>query len=223
MTASRGQGWKGASLVTFLGIQVHYRPVGHGVFHCERCGGDRPFQHLAGRQWFHLLLIPVVPLALAGEHVRCAICGTRYRMEVLALPTIPQMQAALPAGVRAAAVAMLRAGGGSSERARRRAIDAIRGAGLEDYQDRALDDDLSASAWSEQPGQDLARPLNSLAVQLAVPAREWFLAEVVRIGLADGPLSDDERHAAQVIAAQLGMTPSQARGVITTTEEAAAA
>jgi hypothetical protein len=209
--------------VTFFGIRVRYRPIGHGVFHCERCGGDRPFQHLTGRQWFHLLLIPVVPLAQSGEHVRCAICDTRYRMEVLVLPTIVQMQEALPAAVRAAAVAMLRAGGGSSAPARRRAIDAIRDAGLEDYQDRALDDDLSASARSAQPGRDLALPLNSLAVQLVIPGREWFLAEVVRIGLADGPLSDDERQAAQDIAAQLGMTPAQARGVITTTEDAAAA
>jgi hypothetical protein len=209
--------------VTFFGIRVRYRPVGHGVFHCERCGGDRPFQQLAGRQWFHLLLIPVVPLALSGEHVRCVICGTRYRVEVLALPTITQMQEALPAGVRAAAVAMLLAGGGGSEPARRRAIDAIREAGLEDYQDRALDADLWASERSTQPGRDLARPLNSLAVQLVIPGREWFLAEVVRIGLADGPLSDDERHAAQAIAKQLGMTPAQARGVITTTEDAAAA
>jgi tellurite resistance protein len=209
--------------VTFFGFRVHYRPVGHGVFHCERCGGDRPFQRLAGRRWFHLLLIPVIAVANTGEHIRCVICDTRYRVEVLALPTIAQMQAALPAGVRAAAVAMLRASGGGGERARRRAIDAIRKAGMADYQDPSLDADLTASGESAHLGRDLARPLNSLAVQLAVPAREWFLAEVVRIGLADGPLSDNERNTAQDIAAQLGMTPAQARGVITMTEEGAAA
>ena len=209
--------------MTFFGCRVHYRPVGHGVFHCERCGGDRPFQQLAGRRWFHLLLIPIFVVASTGEHIRCVICDTRYRIEVLGLPTIAQMQAALPAGVRAAAVAMLRASGGGGERARRRAIDAIRKAGLDDYRDPALDADLSASDESAHLGRDLAHPLNSLAVQLAVPAREWFLAEVVRIGLADGPLSDDERNAAQDIAAQLGMTPAQARGVITMTEEGAAA
>lgn len=209
--------------MTFFGFRVHYHPIGHGVFHCERCGGDRPFQHLAGQRWFHLLLIPIVAVASTGEHVRCVICDTRYRMEVLALPTITQMQAALRTGVRAAAIAMLRAGGGGGERARRRAIEAIRKAGFEDYHDQALNADLSASARSEQRGRDLARPLNNLTVQFAGPAREWFLAEAVRIGLADGPLSDDERHAAHDIAAQLGMTPSQARGVITMTEEAAAA
>jgi tellurite resistance protein len=155
--------------------------------------------------------------------VQCTVCGTRYRMDVLNLPTAAQMQEALPAGMRAAAIAMLCAGGGSSAPARRRAIDAIKGAGLGDYDDTALDGDLSAAATSAQAGRDLAGSLNRLAIQLAVPAREWFLAEVVRIGLADGLLSDDERHAAQEVAANLGMTPAQARGVISMTEEGASA
>ena len=98
-----------------------------------------------------------------------------------------------------------------------------RAAGLTDYDDAALDADLSAPDLPGQPGRELAGPLNRLTVQLAVPAREWFLAEAVRIGLADGPLSDDERHVAREIAAQLGMTPAQARGVITMTEEGASA
>ena len=186
-------------------------------------GGTASTATRAGRRWFTLFFIPVIPLNRAGEQVRCAVCGTRYRMEVLSLPTVAQMQAALPAGMRAAAIAMLRAGGGSSVPARRRAIDAIKGSGLADYDDAALDADLSAPALPGQPGRELAGPLNRLTVQLAVPAREWFLAEAVRIGLADGMLSDDERHVAREIAAQLGMTPAQARGVIAMTEEGASA
>ena len=206
-----------------FGLRVFYRTIGQGTFHCHRCGGDREYRHRAGRRWITLLLIPVIPLSKTGEHVSCAVCGTCYRMGVLQLPTSAQMLAALPAGVRAAATAVLCAGGGDSAPARRRAIDAIKGAGLEDYDDAALDADLATSARSANPAQDLAGPLNRLAIQLAVPAREWFLADAVRIGLADGPLSDEERHAAQEIAAQLGMTPAQARGVISMTEEAAAA
>jgi hypothetical protein len=207
-------------LLIIFGVRVFYRSIGPGAFHCQRCGGDREYRHLAGRRWFTLLFIPVIPLTKAGEHVRCTTCGTRYRMEVLSLPTAAQMQAALPAGMRAAALTMLRAGGGTSTPARRRAIDAIKGAGLAGYDGAALDADLSALA---RPGQDLAGPLNRLTVQLAVPAREWFLAEAVRIGLADGMLSDDERNAAREIAAQLGMTSAQARGVISMTEEGASA
>jgi uncharacterized tellurite resistance protein B-like protein len=210
-------------LLLIFGLRVFYRAVGQGMFHCQRCGGDREYRHLAGRRWFTLFFIPLIPLNHVGEHVKCTICGTRYRMEVLALPTLAQMQEALPAGMRAAATAMLRAGGGSSAPARRRAIDAIKGAGLADYDDEALDADLAAAVIPDQPGQDLAEPLNRLAIQLAVPAREWFLAEVVRIGLADGMLSDEERHTAREVAAQLGMTPAQARGVISMTEEGASA
>jgi hypothetical protein len=210
-------------LLIIFGFRVLYRTIGHGTFHCQRCGGDREYARRAGRRWFTLFFIPVIPLSRAGEHVRCAVCGTRYRMEVLSLPTVAQMQAALPAGMRAAAIAMLRTGGGSSVPARRRAIDAIKGSGLADYDDAALDADLSAPALPGQPGRELAGPLNRLTVQLAVPAREWFLAEAVRIGLADGMLSDDERHVAREIAAQLGMTPAQARGVIAMTEEGASA
>jgi hypothetical protein len=59
--------------------------------------------------------------------------------------------------------------------------------------------------------------------QLAVPAREWFLAEVVRIGMADGPLSGAEREAAHAVGAGLGMTQAQVLGVITLTEQGASA
>jgi hypothetical protein len=204
-------------LLIFFGLRVFYRTAGQGTFHCQRCGGDREYRHKVGRRWFTLFFIPVIPINKAGQHVQCAVCGTRYRMDVLCLPTSAQMQEALPAATRSAAIAMLRAGGGNSSPARRRAIDAVRGAGLADYDDATLDADLSESAM------DLAGPLSRLTLQLAIPATEWFLAEVVRIGLADGTLSDEERQAAREIAAWLGMTPAQAHGVISMTEEGASA
>jgi len=209
-------------LLIIFGLRVLYRKVGQGTFHCQRCGGDRQYWRRAGRRWFALFFIPVIPLAHVGEHVQCAVCGTAYRVQVLNLPTTAQMQAAIPAAMRAAAVVMLHAGGGSSASARRRAMDEIKGAGLPDYDDAALDADLS-EAEPGQPARDLAGTLNRLAIQLEIPAREWFLAEAVRIGLADGMLSDEERHAAHEIAAHLGMTPAQARGVISMTEEGASA
>ena len=204
-------------MLIFFGLRVFYRTAGQGTFHCQRCGGDREYRHKLGRRWFTLFFIPVIPINKAGQHVQCAVCGTRYRMDVLCLPTSAQMQEALPAATRAAAIAMLRAGGGNSSPARRRAIDAVRGAGLADYDEATLDADLSESAM------DLTGPLSRLTLQLAIPATEWFLAEVVRIGLADGTLSDEERQAAREIAARLGMTPAQAHGVISMTEEGASA
>ena len=83
--------------------------------------------------------------------------------------------------------------------------------------ENALDRDLA------QPFEYVTPALNQVGQQLAVQAKEWFLAEVVRIGMTDGPLSDVERQAAQAVAADLGMTQAQAYGVISMTERAATA
>ncbi len=224
-----------------FGLRVYFRTVGQGTFHCQRCGGDRPYRQRVGRRWIHLFFVPVIPLDRAGELVQCGQCGTRYGTGVLTLPTMAQMQEALPAGMRAAAITMLRAGDPGSSTARRRAVDAVKGAGIADYDDAAVDADLgsadlepadpgSAHPGSADPGSadqggggSAAERLNALSAQLAVPAREWFLAEIVRIGLADGALTDTERQAAREVAGHLGMTPAQAVGVIALTEEGASA
>jgi hypothetical protein len=203
--------------VIIWGIRAYFHTTGQGVFHCQRCGGDRQYRLRSGRRFFHLFFIPVIPLKKVGDIVECASCRTRYRVDVLTLPTAAQMQAALPAGMRAATCAMLRAGDPASGPARQRALEAISGAGAQGYDGTALDADLAG-----QP--DAAGPaLTELGAQLAVPAREWFLAEIVRIGMADGPLTATERDAAHQVGAGLGMTQAQALGVITLTEQGATA
>jgi hypothetical protein len=203
-----------------FGLRVCFHTVGNGVFHCQRCGGDRQYRRRAGRRWFHILFIPVIPLDRTGELLQCTTCGNRYRIGVLAVPTAAQMEAALPAGTLAAVLCMLLAGDTASEPVRRRSVDTIRASGLADYDEAALDRDLAQAALS---GGNAAALLNTLAAQLAVPAREWFLAGMVRIGLADGQLSEDERMAARHVAANLGLTAAHAYGVITMTEESATA
>jgi hypothetical protein len=206
--------------VVFVGFRFHFRITGRGTLHCQRCGGDRRYRQCAGRRWFHLLFVPVLPLDRVAEHVQCTTCATRYRSEVLAMPTTAQMRAALPAATRVAVVAMLRAGDERSAAARACAVDSVRSAGAVNYGDVALAADL---AHAKSAASKLASVLGTLAVQLTMPAHEWFLADVVRVGLADGQLTDGERCAARQIAAHLGMTPAQARGVISMTEEGAAA
>ncbi len=206
--------------MSLIGIRFCFKTTGHGTLHCQRCGGDRPYQQCTGRRWFHVLQVPLIPLDRVAEHVQCRICRTRYRIEVLGLPTLTAMQAALPAGSLAAITTMLRAGDPTSVPARSRAIDIMRQAGLSGYDEAALTADLAAA---EDPAADVAAPLRTLARQLTMPAPEWFLADAVRVGLADGLLSDDERGAVRLIASHLGMTSAQAHGVIWLTEEGASA
>jgi uncharacterized tellurite resistance protein B-like protein len=208
--------------VVFIGLGFHFRITGRGTVHCQRCGGDRPYRACAGRRWLHFCFLPLVPLDRITEHVQCTQCDTRYRMEVLGLPTSAEMRKVLPAATRAAAAAMLHAGGADSELARASAIETVQDAGECDYGEHDLTADVTA--WEDLAASaDLAVQMASLCRQLTMPAHEWFLAGIVRVGLADGQLSLEERSAARQIAAYLGMTPAQAHGVIWMTEESAAA
>ena len=200
-------------MLIIFGLRVFYRTVGQGTFHCQRCGGDREYRHRDGRRWFTLFFIPVIPLNSVGGHVQCTTCRTRYVTDVLGQPTTAQMQAALPAGMRAGAAIMLRAGDPGSIPARQRAMAAITAAGAQGYDDAALNTDLA------YPAEAAAAALAQVGAQLAIHAKEWFLAEVVRIGMADGLLTGIERDAAYNIGASLGMTQAQALGLITMTEQ----
>ena len=200
-------------MLIIWGLRVVYRTLGRGVFFCRRCGGDREYRHRAGRRYITVFFVPLIPLTKTGEHVQCLTCKTRYVTEVLKLPTTVQMQADLVAGMRAMVASILRAGDPASPLSRRRALDAVTGAGDSGYDEDALEEDLGEPA-------DSARPkISALGAQLQIEAREWCLAEAIRIAMADGPLSGAERAAAEHLAAALGMTQAQAIGVIALTEQ----
>jgi hypothetical protein len=110
---------------------------------------------------------------------------------------------------------MLQAGDRGSAAARQRAVAAIQGAGTQGYTDADLDAD------GAQPATAVRSALGEVARQLTPDAKEWFLAEIVRVGVADGPLTDSERRIAEMVAADLGMTQAQAVGVVTMAERAA--
>jgi hypothetical protein len=203
-------------LLRIRGVLVIHRTIGQGTFHCRGCGGDRQYRLRGGRRFATVLAVPVIPLNKTDDHVQCLTCETKYHTNALATPTAEQMQAALPAGMRAAALAVLRSGDPARPDVRRRAVEAIAGAGARNYDEARLDAELAG------PAEDATAALSQLGRQLAPQAKEWFLAEVVRIGMSDGPLGDPVRQAVQSVAAGLGMTQVQAYDVISMTERAAA-
>ena len=196
------------------GLRIIYRTLAQGVFYCRKCGGDRNYRHRAGRRFITVFFIPLIPLNKTGEHVQCTTCKTRYVTDVLSAPTAARMQNAIPAGTRAMAGLMLRTGGLDSAAARKQAIEVVAASGEKDYDEDKLAADLAQSLDAARAG------ITELGGQLRPEAREWYLAGVIRIALADGPLTDNERANAEMIASDLGMTKAQALGVITMTEQA---
>ncbi|MBO0805907.1 MAG: hypothetical protein J2P25_22905 [Nocardiopsaceae bacterium] len=204
-------------MIIIWGLRVFYHTIAQGTFYCRQCGGDRPFRHRAGRRFFTLFWIPIIPLNRVGEHVQCVTCKTRFVTDVLSTPTAASMQAAIPAGARALAAVMLRTGGADSIPARNRAIEMVRNAGQPDYNEDMLAADLA------QPVETARQMIGHLGSQLQPEAKERYLADAVRIGMADGPLTDNERATAEMVAADFGMTQAQSLGVITMTEQSAGA
>lgn len=203
-------------VLLIFGLSVFFRTVDEGMFHCPHCGGDRAYRLRSGRRWLTVFFLPVIPLGHIGEAVQCNVCRTRFNRAVLRLPTTVQMAASLPAGMRAAAGLVLAAGDPDDDGARQRAVETVRGYGDAEYDAELLDEDI-ALATVEDP----AARIIQVGGQLAVEAKEWFLAQAVRIALVSGPLSDEERTALHRVAQALGMTPAHALGVIVTTEGAA--
>jgi hypothetical protein len=201
-------------VIIIFGWRTVWRTIATGVFHCTQCGGDRNYRRRSGRRFFTLFFIPVIPLGFVGEHVQCATCNTRYVTGVLHAPTLARMEVAVTDGVRGMVAIMLHAGDINSVAARRRALQVVTGAGVRSYHEGALVQDLTRPPAQWRPA------IAAFGGQLKPEAREWHLAEAIRIGLADGPLTDKERGTAAGIAGDLGMTPAQAVGVIALTEQA---
>jgi hypothetical protein len=63
------------------GSRTIYSTSGHGGFHCPRCQMQRQFAHKAGRTWFTLYFIPLIPMWRAGAYIQCTSCGGEFAEE----------------------------------------------------------------------------------------------------------------------------------------------
>ena len=169
--------------MSLIGLRFYFRTTGHGTLHCQRCGGDRPYQRCTGRRWFHVLRIPLIPLDRIGEHVQCRACRTRYRLEVLAHADDRRHAGGAARGVAGGRHHDAAGGDPASAPARSRAVEMLRAAGLAGYDEAALTADLAAA---DGRGRTSRAPLRTLAIQLTMPAPEWFLADAVRVGWPTG-------------------------------------
>jgi len=203
-------------VIIIFGLRVVWSTIATGVFHCRKCGGDRNYRYRTGRRFFTVFFIPIIPLNKVGEHVQCETCKTRYVTEVLKAPTAAAMQTAVTDGVRGMVAVMLNSGDLTNATARRKGVTVVTGAGVTGYDEATLVQDLS------RPLADWRPSIAAFGGQLQPVAKEWHLAEMIRMGLLDGPLTDSQRNAVISIASDLGMTPAQAYGVISLTEQTGA-
>jgi hypothetical protein len=54
-----------------------------GEFYCPECTAKQPYTHQKIRRWFTLYFIPIIPLSVVGEQVKCKRCSQTWKMSVL--------------------------------------------------------------------------------------------------------------------------------------------
>ncbi|OLE26965.1 MAG: hypothetical protein AUG49_06755 [Catenulispora sp. 13_1_20CM_3_70_7] len=190
------------------GWKTVFRIVGSGVFSCPSCGGDRNYERRRAQRFFTLFFIPLIPLKVVGEFIRCTACKNDFRESVLARPTSAQFTDLLQNTVRGVMVNVLRRGGGNHPAARAIAVQEIVTAGAVGYTDMNLAQDLQVVP------EDLTQMLTALGGQLPQSGREAMVLGATRVAVADGPLSPAERAVIDTVGAGLGMTQTHVAGVV---------
>ena len=79
------------------GARTIYSTSYQGGFHCPRCQMQRQFAHRAGRRWFTLYFIPIIPLWSAGAYIQCTSCGGEFAEEAQHYRPDPSTAAAISA------------------------------------------------------------------------------------------------------------------------------
>ncbi|MGH3326938.1 MAG: TerB family tellurite resistance protein [Streptomycetales bacterium] len=193
-------------------IRVRRRVPEAGRFPCPRCGGDREYR-LHTRRWAGL-----VPVGETGPAVVCLGCGSRFADAALGRPTVADLSRMLRAATFALVLAVLRQGGWAQQAARWRAVEALRAAGLGDYDDEELCVDLAVFPTGRAVVVGL---LEQLTEHLAPEGRETLLGRAAGVALADGALSGRERMVLCTAGQALGMTPVHVEGVLVVAERCA--
>jgi hypothetical protein len=194
-------------MLLIWGWRTRFRTLADGLFHCPSCGADRHFARKQARRWFTVFFLPIIPLKVLGEFVECQTCKKGYDEHILRLPTSAALTEHLVGATREAAVQLLRVDDTPTGRAA--AIRALSQVSGMPWSEEALAADLATLDLTHLPQR-----LRQLGEVMNEHGKEGFLASLASIAAGGGVLAAPSRQTLDAIAADLGMTPAHARGVI---------
>jgi hypothetical protein len=73
-------------MLIIFGTRPRFTTLSTGQFFCPHCQTRRAYELRAGRNWFTLYFIPLIPLNSIGEVVTCSTCGMNFSKDVLSMP-----------------------------------------------------------------------------------------------------------------------------------------
>ena len=196
------------------GVSVRAKRISQVEFVCPRCGIDRDGAVIEQQRWYHVLGVPVVPLATLDSAVHCDDCGHRAGLTVLEVLTASALTECLATAMRYATAAMVKAsiadGDGITMEMLDEIFDLMLVSGYE-YDEMTLAADLS-----DIDDTALTAALRPLVEELTPHGKQGFLHRMVAIALADGSLTRNEQITLVGIGVGLGMAAPHINGVLAT-------
>ena len=220
---TRSTGWprKDTHMRRWYGIDIRDHLVRQTLFVCPRCGLDRDGTEVTPRRWATVFGLPVVPLGRLEQIVTCNVCSHRCDMGVLDIPTTETLAGYLNDASRNGVVAVVRAGSdgsGNIDRAVRQfAVDTLLADGCR-YDDDRLDADIIGIDHT-----DVMTSMQRLSEEMTTYGKQAFLHRLAAVALADGNMTEAQRHMLVDIGIALSMPAMHINDVITVADLAAAA
>lgn len=195
-------------MLVIWGSKIRFKALATLVFFCPRCGGDRQGERRVARRWFTLFWIPVIPQKEVGEVVTCGTCGTDFEPAVADQPTTADLSQILGNAVRVLTAMIVRTGSVTSPSLRAAAVADVRVVEV-GYDDATLSSDVAAV--DPAVAESYVGPL---AEGLAVAGKERLLGDLVRVALAGGTVTPDQRRVLDLAGRGLGLTPAHVTGIV---------
>ena len=195
-------------MLLVFGFRIRLSTVASLVLFCPTCGGDRVGARRSARRWFTLFWIPLIPLNRVGEVVECETCHTRYDPAVADQPTTASLAAILDDAVRVLTAMIVRTGRVDSAELRATAVDHVARV-LPTYDEAVLTGDVAAL------DPNSAAHIEQLVAKLTeVTGKERLVADLVRVAMADGTVTADQRRVIDLAGRGLGLTPTHVTGIV---------
>ena len=207
-------------MFVIYGTQGVTAVIGNGTFLCPRCTIHRPYLRKSVRSYFSIFLVPLIPLDRAGEYIECQFCSTEFDERVLI-----DYPAALEAKAEADVVEhfkrLMMHAALVSEHVTDAKIDAIRRR-FHEYSRAELSkayilQELNLARLAKAGLSDYPRQFPG---RLDVPAREEAIKAVFTVLTADSELGDNERKFLDEIAAEMELTPTHLRALLSDLSQA---
>jgi len=201
-------------VLIIFGFRIRLRTTGQITFFCPKEGGDRLGNQRVARRWFTIFFIPIIPLNQVGELVECTSCKTRYEPHVAEQPTTASLSEILGNAVRVLTAMVVRTGDPQDGPMRAAAVDLVRTVAA-DYDDATLTSDVMAV--DPAIAESYVAPLGD-GIQVA--GKERFLSDLVRVALAAGTITADQRRVIDLAGRGLDLTPAHVTGIVSSVASA---